>query len=109
MIPTQGGASNSWLIAALFSVFWADPHTINRATRVHQEKNEKKRLSIKFHNKGGDNNARTESVEVDYEIPINNSNNMPVYCRSSDGADIWPALYEKAFAKWITGSSSEQP
>jgi hypothetical protein len=107
--PTQGCASNSWLIAALFSVFWADPHTINRATRVHQEKDEKKRLSIKFHDKGGDNNARTETVEVDYEIPINNSNNMPLYCRSSDGADIWPALYEKAFAKWITGSSSEQP
>ncbi|KAH8661111.1 hypothetical protein BGZ61DRAFT_563913 [Ilyonectria robusta] len=107
--PTQGCASNSWLIAALFSVFWADPHIINRATRIHQEKNEKKRLSIKFHDKGGDNNARTETVEVDYEIPINNSNNMPLYCRSSDGADIWPALYEKAFAKWITGSSSEQP
>ncbi|EXA29497.1 hypothetical protein FOVG_19029 [Fusarium oxysporum f. sp. pisi HDV247] len=107
--PTQGCASNSWLIAALFSVFWSDPIIINRATRVHYDKDEKKRLAIKFHDKGGDNNGKTETVEVNYEIPINNSNNGPLYCRSSDGADIWPSLYEKAFAKWITGSSSEQP
>ncbi|KAJ3455695.1 hypothetical protein MRS44_017177 [Fusarium solani] len=107
--PTQGYAGNSWLIAALFSVFWSDPVAINRATRVHYDKNKKKRLAIKFHDKGGDNNGKTETVEVNYEIPINNSNNRPLYCRSSDGADIWPSLYEKAFAKWITGSSSEQP
>jgi len=46
---------------------------------------------------------------VDYEIPINNSNNEPMYCSASDCADIWPSLYEKAFAKWITGTSSERP
>ncbi|KAH7113660.1 hypothetical protein B0J13DRAFT_656907 [Dactylonectria estremocensis] len=107
--PTQGCLGNSWLIAALFSVFWSDPLVINRATRVHQTKEEEKRLSIKFHDKGGNNNARTETVEVDYEIPINNSNNMPMYCSASDCADIWPSLYEKAFAKWVTGSSSEHP
>lgn len=107
--PMQGCASNNWLVAALFSVFWSDPHCINRATRVHEGKHEGKKLYIKFHDKGGNNNARTETVEVNYNIPINNSNNMPMYCRSSDGADIWPALYEKAFAKWITGCSSQQP
>jgi hypothetical protein len=105
--PTQGCSTNSWLIAALFSVFWSDPAIINRATRVHYNKEEKKKLSVKFHDKGGDNNAKTETVVVDYEIPINNSNNEPLYCRSSNGADIWPSLYEKAFAKWITKSSSE--
>ncbi|KAM5343659.1 hypothetical protein ACJ41O_012196 [Fusarium nematophilum] len=107
--PTQGCSSNSWLIAALFSVFWSDPSCINRATRVHHDQNQKRKLAIKFHDKGGHNNNRTETVEVNYEIPINNSNNEPIYCRSSDGADIWPSLYEKAFAKWITGSSSEHP
>ncbi|EFQ25999.1 hypothetical protein CGRA01v4_14415 [Colletotrichum graminicola] len=106
--PTQGCTSNSWFIAALFSVFWSDPGAINRATRVHH--NEKKRfLSVKFHDKGGKQNNKTQTVEVNYEIPINNSDNEPLYCRSSDGADIWPSLYEKAFAKWITGSNSEQP
>ncbi|KAF7553695.1 hypothetical protein G7Z17_g3433 [Cylindrodendrum hubeiense] len=107
--PTQGCVGNSWLIAALFSVFWSNPSIINRATRVHQDKEEKKRLEIKFHDKGGDNNAKTETVEVDYQIPINNSNNEPMYCSASDCADIWPSLYEKAFAKWVTGGSSEHP
>ncbi|KAL6365839.1 hypothetical protein LRP88_00417 [Fusarium phalaenopsidis] len=107
--PTQGCSSNSWLIAALFSVFWAHPSCINRATRVHHDQNQKRKLAIKFHDKGGHNNSKTETVEVNYEIPINNSNNEPIYCRSSDGADIWPSLYEKAFAKWITGSNSEHP
>ncbi|KAF4978469.1 hypothetical protein FZEAL_5155 [Fusarium zealandicum] len=107
--PTQGCSSNSWLIAALFSVFWSDPSCINRATRVHHDEHQTRKLEIKFHDKGGQNNSRTETVAVNYEIPINNSNNEPVYCRSSDGADIWPSLYEKAFAKWITGSSSEHP
>ncbi|CCF37322.1 hypothetical protein CH063_01678 [Colletotrichum higginsianum] len=108
--PTQGCSSNSWFVAALFSVFWADPCAINRATRVHTHSNEKKRfLSVKFHDKGGKQNSKTETVDVNYEIPINNSDNEPLYCRSSDGADIWPSLYEKAFAKWITQSNSEQP
>jgi hypothetical protein len=66
-------------------------------------------LAIKFHSQGGDNDNKTRTVEVNYDIPINNSNNQPLYCRSSDGADIWPSLYEKAFAKWITNSDSEHP
>jgi hypothetical protein len=111
--PVQGAMGNSWLIAAIFSVFWADPSVINRSTRSSEqpgEKNEKKRVfAIKFHDKGGENNGHTATVEVNYEIPINNSDNEPVYCRASDGCEIWPSLYEKAFAKWITGNSSDHP
>ncbi|KAJ4385971.1 hypothetical protein N0V93_008862 [Gnomoniopsis smithogilvyi] len=116
--PEQGAAPNSWFVAALFSVFWADPASINRATRVHphNERNEgagdgrnSHRLRVRFHDKGGNNNNRTETVEVNYEIPITNSSSEPVYCRASDRTDIWPSLYEKAFAKWISGSNSDRP
>jgi hypothetical protein len=108
--PVQGCTSNSWFVAALFSVFWSNPSMINRATRLQHDGNRDKRtLSVRFHDKGGRQNNKTETVEVNYELPINNSNNEPLYCRSSDGADIWPSLYEKAFAKWITGSNSEHP
>jgi Calpain family cysteine protease len=116
--PVQGAIGNSWLIAAIFSVYWADPSAINRCIqpieyperengRDRDEKN--RRLSIKFHDKGGDNNAPTATVEVNYKVPINNSDEQPVYCRSSSGCSLWPSLYEKAFAKWITGTDSEQP
>lgn len=133
--PEQGASTNSWLIAALFSVFWADPASINRATRTHnpmrrggggggrdddddddddddrdggrrrnnqQQGQRGHRLRVRLHDKGGSNNSRTETVEVDYEIPITNSNGEPVYARASDRTDIWPCLYEKAFAKWIS-------
>lgn len=114
--PEQGASTNSWLIAAMFSCFWADPASINRATRVHphnerldDDRDRRDRrggrdshvLRVRFHDKGGNNNARTETVEVNYEIPITNSDGEPVYARASDRTDIWPCLYEKAFAKWI--------
>lgn len=111
--PTQGASSNSWLIAAIFSVFWANPAMINRSTGMisapmdHRDQNDDDRngrrtLSVKFHDKGGRNNAETDTVEVDYQIPVNNSTDMPVYARASDGYETWPALYEKAFVKWMT-------
>lgn len=116
--PTQGASTNSWLIAAIFSVFWASPASINRATRVHphnermedgdeNRRSQRHTLRVRFHDKGGNNNNRTENIEVNYEIPITNSNNEPVFARASDGTDIWPSLYEKAFAKWILGSSNK--
>jgi len=111
--PVQGATSNSWLIAAIFSVFWADPSIINRCTRalgLPSNKEEKKRtLAVKFHDKGGHNNAGSATIEVNYEIPINNSDDQPLYAHSSDGCEIWPSLYEKAFTKWITGGSTDRP
>ncbi|KAF2812284.1 cysteine proteinase [Mytilinidion resinicola] len=120
--PVQGAVGNSWLIAAIFSVFWANPSIINRRTQhssahpeqSHDEKrdqDERKRrvFAVKFHDKGGDNNAPTATVEVNYEIPVNNSDHEPIYARASDGCEIWPMLYEKAFAKWVTGTSSDRP
>lgn len=115
--PVQGASSNSWLIAAIFSVFWADPQAINRSARLNRRRNQdrderdrqdgqERVLSVKFHDKGGRNNNSTDTVEVNYEVPVNNSTDEPVYCRSSDEREIWPSLYEKAFAKWIGGDSS---
>ncbi|KAI1418361.1 cysteine proteinase [Hypoxylon sp. FL1857] len=104
--PTQGASSNSWLIAAIFSVFWANPAMITRSTRMIPGPMDRSRrtLRVKFHDKGGRNNAGTDTVEVDYQIPINNSTDMPIYARSSDGYETWPALYEKAFIKWMTSA-----
>lgn len=100
--PEQGATANSWLIAALFSVFWADPARINRATRVHPHNESAEgggranqhMLRVRLHDKGGNNNNRTETVEVNYEIPVTNSNSEPVYARASDRTDIWPCLCE---------------
>ena len=107
--PIQGATSNSWLIAAMFSVFWADPTAIHQIFRGDGLKHNRLRHNIKFHDKGGRNNADTRTIQVDYEVPINKTSNEPVYCRASGGTDYWPALYEKAFAMWIMHSNSDRP
>ncbi|KAI1434339.1 hypothetical protein GGR50DRAFT_416151 [Xylaria sp. CBS 124048] len=116
--PVQGATGNSWFVAALFSVYWADPAAINRNTRQqiqvvskdHNGSNDAYqrfgvKFGVKFYDKGGRNNNRTQTVEVDYRVPVNNSTEDFVYCRSSDGTALWPALYEKAFAKWVNHGS----
>ncbi|RWA06807.1 hypothetical protein EKO27_g8298, partial [Xylaria grammica] len=114
--PIQGATANSWFVAALFSVYWADPSMINRHTNMQthrfygdEGRDQQHRFRAKFHDKGGRNNNKTQTVEVDYRVPVNNSSEDFVYCRSSDGLALWPALYEKAFAKWISGGNNDNP
>lgn len=112
--PVQGAVGNSWLISALLAVAWSDPFAINRnveAPKPDERSKEKDRtFRVKLHSKGGDNDGPTETVEVSYDIPLNNSTNMPLYCQPSGSLSVvWPSLYEKAFAKWVTGSSSDHP
>lgn len=109
--PVQGALGNSWLIAALCSVAWAFPQSIthcNRSTLLAAaSRNERCSLAIKLYSKGGENDAPTTTIEVNCEVPVNNSSGMLLYCRSSGGKGfLWPSLYEKAFAKWISSSSS---
>ncbi|KAI1748083.1 hypothetical protein F4782DRAFT_388012 [Xylaria castorea] len=114
--PIQGATANSWFVAALFSVYWADPAIINRTMdmqmRMHDpdsdEGRQRNRFKVKFHDKGGRNNNTTETVEVDYRVPVNNSSEDFVYCRSSDGMALWPSLYEKAFAKWVNSGNNDK-
>ncbi|TRX95134.1 hypothetical protein FHL15_003826 [Xylaria flabelliformis] len=114
--PIQGATANSWFVAALFSVYWADPAIINRTMESpmrmrdpnNNEDRQQNRFRVKFHDKGGRNNNTTQTVEVDYRVPVNNSSEDFVYCRSSDGMALWPSLYEKAFAKWISNGDNDK-
>lgn len=107
--PMQGAVGNSWLIAAIFAVYWAGPYAIVHGNRASNTSDTKHVIAIKLHSKGGSNDAPTDTVKVNYDIAVNISSNLPVYCRSSDTGEMWPSLYEKAFAKWITRTSSNHP
>ncbi len=120
--PVQGATSNSWLVAALMSVAWSDPSMIKHCSRTSSSASDCS-LSIKLHSKGGDKDAPTSTITVNCELPTNNSSSLLIYCRPSSmsymrtptlqawGGELWPALYEKAFAAWLTSeshTSSEQ-
>jgi hypothetical protein len=109
--PVQGAVANCWLIAALSAVAWADPYAVVHHTRAAAKgENHHHRVSaIHLYGKGGRNGGHTQKVEVTDDIIINDSTKSEVYCRSSGMGELWPSLYEKAFAKWITRDSSDHP
>lgn len=110
--PVQGATSNSWLIAALFSVYWSDIAIIHQCFRgdgLKRSPDDRIRHVIKLYNKGGQrNNAEDRTLLVDYQVPIHKNMKEPVYCRAASGNDYWPTLYEKAFAMWIQRSDVDR-
>ena len=105
--PIQGAVANCYLIAALASVAWARPYMIGQLTRATGQAQEQFVDMIRFHDI--DQGNREVDVEVTEATVVSTSTGMPVYCRSSEAGEIWPAVYEKAFAKWKTGDSSDFP
>ena len=107
--PVQGSIGNSYFIAALSSVAWSSPHLIVHRNRTNTGGRSGRMSTIPFYSKGGAKDAPTRKVEVNDKTVFKTSNSLPVYCRSSDSAEIYPALYEKAFAKWIIQTNSDKP
>lgn len=106
--PVQGAVGNCYFIAAIAAIAWATPYTIEHKVRATGIGETDRTNAIQFFTKGGGKDAATRLVEVTDNTIINASNN-PVYCRSNDLGEIWPAVYEKAFAKWITNVNDDKP
>ena len=107
--PIQGAVANCYFIAALNAIAWADPYRIIHRNRAIGTGETDRVNAIQFYSKGGGKDAATKLVEVTDKTPANANNNNWIYCRSTDPNEIYPALYEKAFAKWITNTTSDQP
>lgn len=107
--PIQGAIGNCYFIAAVAAIAWADPYRIIHRNRATGTGDTSRVSAIKFYSKGGGKNSATKLVEVSDKTIVRTSNNNPIYCRSNDAGEIYPALYEKAFAKWITGTNSDKP
>jgi hypothetical protein len=107
--PIQGSVANCYFIAALNAVAWADPYRIIHRNRPTTTGETARMNAIQFYSKGGNKDAPTKLVEVSDKTLVNSNNNNWIYCRSSDNNEIYPALYEKAFAKWITKTDSDKP
>ncbi|MEO6629283.1 MAG: C2 family cysteine protease [Aquihabitans sp.] len=101
--PVQGGVGDCYFIAAMSSVAWAMPHVIvdrNRATGVD---NQRFKHQIGFYGPSG-----VENVEVTDNILVS-SGGYTTYATSKEAGEIWPAVYEKAYAKWRLGEVSDFP
>ncbi len=101
--PIQGFVGDCYFIAAMSSVAWAMPFVIADRNRATGMNNEQFTHQIDFHGSGG-----VESVEVTDRILLTGGG-FTQFCRSKEDGEIWPAVYEKAYAKWRLGEPSDFP
>ena len=100
--PVQGSLGDCYFIAALASVAWSRPYTILQRNRATGHSQQEFVNQIAF-----TRNGSADSVEVTERVPLRGSNTL--YARSSEAGEIWPAVYEKAYAKWRTGNDTDKP
>jgi calpain family cysteine protease len=102
--PVQGAVGDCYLIAALASIAWARPYIIANRTRATGTTQQAFVDMVEIHESG-----QTKQIEVTEKLPLNSPGNTYIYCRSSETGEIWPAVYEKAYAKWRTKDASDTP
>jgi hypothetical protein len=101
--PIQGAVGDCYLIAALSSVAWARTYEISHRSRATGSSQQSFVDMITFHQ----GNQKVQ-VEVTEKVPVSASGN-PLYARSSEAGEVWPAILEKAYAKWRTNHSGDTP
>ena len=100
--PIQGAVGDCYLIAALSSLAWARTYVI--AHRTWRDGRRQEIDMVLFH-KNGD----WVKVSVSEKMPMYTRTNNLIYARSRDRGEIWPCVYEKAYAKWKTNYSGDTP
>lgn len=107
--PVQGGVGNCWLIAAMAAVAWAKPFSIVHRNRATGTGEADRTNAITFYQKGGNHDAPTATVEVTDKTVVYDWGDYSPFCTSQDRGEIWPMIYEKAFAKWCTQDQGDCP
>jgi hypothetical protein len=102
--PVQGALGDCYLIAALSSVAWGRPYVIAQRNRATGPSQQQFVNMIEFYASG-----KPEKIEVSELIPLQSPGNNYIYARSSEKGEIWPAVYEKAYAKWRTKNTGDKP
>lgn len=105
--PVQGAVANCYYIAALSAVAWSKPFQIAQMTRATGAGQQSFVDMMRFY-KPDSGGVLDKQIEVSETVPQTMGGNF-IYARSSEASEIWPAVYEKAYAKLKTGTSSDHP
>ncbi|OBB03461.1 hypothetical protein A5668_19590 [Mycolicibacterium fortuitum] len=104
--PIQGGLGDCGLISALSSVAWTLPYTFAQRSRATGTDNQQFKNQFRFTDPSSGVATLVEATE---RIPVWASTSTPLYAHSSEPGETWPAQLEKAYAKWITGTTNDRP
>ena len=98
--PVQGALGDCWLIATLSSIAWTRPTVISDVNRPTSRTDFVDQITL-----GG------KTIEVSEKVPMGGTPGQYYYmfARGSDAEETWPAIYEKAFAKWKSGNLTDDP
>jgi hypothetical protein len=102
--PVQGALGDCYFIAAISSIAWARPYVIAQRNRVTGLGQTDFMNMIEFFKAG-----KPEKVEVTELLPLQSPGNTFIYARSREPGEIWPCVFEKAYAKWRTGDAGDKP
>jgi len=105
--PVQGAVANCYYIASLSAMAWATPFRIEHLTRATGVNQDQFNDMIDFY-KPDSGGTIDKSIQVTEELPLTLGGDF-IYCRSSEAGETWPAIYEKAFAKLVTGTATDMP
>jgi len=94
----QGCALDCYFIAAITSLAWTSTSSLS-CTRVDEN-----RRRYRFRTDGS---AVSSNRETTRPLAVNSMGTL-VYAKSS-GSNVWPSLYEKAYAKFILDTTSDEP
>lgn len=105
--PIQGALGDCYFIAALASVAWSRPYVIANRVRASLLGDDHSPIHLVEFYKDG--RGASVKIEVSEKVPVTKSGYNWVYARSLDAGEIWPAVMEKAYAKWKTQNSTDMP
>jgi hypothetical protein len=104
--PVQGAVANCYYIAALSAIAWSQPYRIAQQTRATGLGQSEFFDRVTFYKPDGQGLDR--EIEVSETVPKTGWGGF-IYARSSEDGEAWPAIYEKAFAKLKTGTTTDHP
>jgi hypothetical protein len=88
--PVQGGLPDCWLVAAMASVVWTTT-SANTSISVNQPASP---FKFNFYNY-----VNYPGVTTKPFLPVDANKNI-IYCRASNGLELWPSVCEKGYFQW---------
>lgn len=108
--PIQGAIGDCYLIASLASIAWAAPFAIQNRASLYLCDSLGDVAGNVCHQFVFYRNGKIKTIiEVSDRIPINKNTGRPIYGISYDELETWLPIYEKAYAKFISGHTGDKP
>lgn len=95
----QGAVGDCFFIAAMAAVANASPSSIKEAITFNKDKGT---YTVRFFEEGRGGTRKPVYIEVDEYLPVERGTDDPAYA-GDPGVPLWPAIMEKAYAKWKGG------